>query len=99
MNRTNFISIYKALVPTPLFFLLSIGLPLILKPYASTEGSMPTVVTYGLYALMLLGLVFSLRNAWKIQDKSKWILIGVIFILLPMQYILIAATEVGIFGK
>ena len=57
------------------------------------------VITYSLYTLMFLGFIFSVKNAWTIQGKAKWIMMGVILILLPMQLILIAATEVGIFGK
>lgn len=98
MNRNNFIAIYKSLVPTPLFFLLSIALPLGLRSY-SIGRDWAQVITYSLYTLMFLGFIFSVKNAWTIQGKAKWIMMGVILILLPMQLILIAATEVGIFGK
>jgi hypothetical protein len=109
MNKNNFHLLLKSLLPTPLFFFLSILLPLGLQRYSNIgpvssgqplfQGHWPLAVDLFLYGLMVLGLVYSLKNAYQLQGKTRWQAIALVLVLLPFQYILILATQVGIFGK
>ena len=108
MNKVVLNHVLRGLLPTPFFFFLAILLPKLLARY-STIGPVsngqpmiphwPDVIVMSLFFLMAVGCAYSLREAWKLTGSSRYVMIGVVLLMLPVQFALIVGTQVGIFGK
>jgi hypothetical protein len=108
MNKVTLHHILKGFLPTPFFFFLSILLPMTLVRYTNigpVRDGQPVVsgwsevVAWTLFALMALGFVYSVRQAWKLRGKARYGMILGILLMLPVQYALILGTLIGMFGK
>ena len=108
MNKIALNHIMKGLLPTPLFFFLSILLPNLLARYSNigpVRNGQPLiphwadVISWALILLMAMGFVYSIRQALKLSVMARYGMIFTILLMIPVQYALVLSVSINLFGK
>lgn len=109
MKKDQCVRMAKSLLSVPLYFGISYLISIYLKRFdiigpVSSLGKpifshYSSIVLFGFFALIAIGLIYSLFQAIKVNGWQKYALIVLILLLLPIQYFWVIVMQMSIFGK